>query len=80
MAAGWPTDEIRKAHEAAVAEHGVFGVPTFVTDERAVFVRLMTRSVAGDDLEVSRALIERVMAMAIDEPEINEFKHTTIGR
>jgi hypothetical protein len=55
-------------------------VPTFITDDQAVFVRLMTRSEPGADLAVSRDLIERVVAMATVEPEINEFKHTTISR
>ncbi|MGA2473927.1 MAG: DsbA family protein, partial [Acidimicrobiales bacterium] len=35
--------EIRRAHEQAVNELDMFGVPTFVVDDRAVFVRLMSR-------------------------------------
>ena len=40
---GAPSQEIRRAHEQAVSELEVFGVPTFVVDDRAVFVRLMSR-------------------------------------
>ena len=39
----WPDDEVRKTHEWEVADHQMFGVPTFIVDDRAVFVRLMTR-------------------------------------
>ena len=38
---GGPLDVVRKEHEAAVAESNVWGVPTFVQGDRAVFVRLM---------------------------------------
>ncbi len=40
---GAPVEEIRRAHENAVSQLQVFGVPTFVVDDRAVFVRLMSR-------------------------------------
>ena len=43
VADGGPRQVFRKAHEAAVSEHHIFGVPTFVVGDRAVFVRLMTR-------------------------------------
>lgn len=75
---GWPLVELRRAHEASVAEHQVFGVPTFVAGDQAVFVRLMTRP--GDDAELARATIERVMGVVVDHPDINELKHTTIPR
>ena len=35
--------ELRRAHEESVAKWKVFGVPTFVVGDRAVFVRLMSR-------------------------------------
>lgn len=73
---GWPLAELRRAHEAAVAEHQVFGVPTFVVGDRAVFVRLMTRP--DGDGEVARATIERVVRLVVEQPELNEFKHTTV--
>lgn len=76
--ARWPRDLFRKAHEAAVADHAVFGVPTFVVGDRAVFVRLMTRP--DGDGQLGRDTIEHVVRLAADHPELNEFKHTTIAR
>jgi hypothetical protein len=60
-----------------VAEHHVFGVPTFITD-RAVFVRIMTRP-QGDG-SVGRKAIEQVLSLMADVPELNEYKFTTIPR
>lgn len=78
VAEGGPRDTFRKAHEAAVTTHRVFGVPTFVVGDRAVFVRIMTRP-AGDARD-ARSTIEGVLALLDEHPEINEFKHTTIKR
>ena len=75
---GWPREEFRKAHEEAVTEHHVFGVPTFVVGDSAVFVRIMTRP-AGD-AELARRTIDHVLDLVDDHPELNEFKHTTISR
>jgi predicted DsbA family dithiol-disulfide isomerase len=73
---GWPRAAFRKAHEAAVAEHAVFGVPTFIVDDDAVFVRIMSRP--GDDPESSVDVIEQVMRLMVETPELNEVKHTRI--
>jgi hypothetical protein len=78
VASGWPIEEMRRAHESAVNDHEVFGVPTFVVGDTAVFVRIMTRP--EGDTKGSRALVDRVLDMITDEPEINEFKHTTLSR
>ncbi len=78
VAGGEPHRLFRAAHEAAVAGHQVFGVPTFVVGDRAVFVRLMTRP--NGDAAAARALIEQVVGLAIGHPEINELKATTIDR
>jgi len=78
VADGGPRDIFRKAHEAAVTTHQVFGVPTFITGDSAVFVRIMTRP--GDDASVARSTIEGVLAHIEEHPELNEFKHTTIKR
>lgn len=75
---GWPLDELRTAHEKAVAEHEVFGVPTFIVDDAAVFVRLMTRP-QGDGAR-ARTVIDGLLALVVDRPELNEFKHTSIPR
>lgn len=76
--AGWPFDTIRDEHEASVRAHAVFGVPTFVLEDRAVFVRLMNRP-AGDAALAKRS-VERVLDLIADEPTLNEFKHTTLPR
>jgi 2-hydroxychromene-2-carboxylate isomerase len=76
--AGWPLAEVRTAHELAVKDHEIFGVPTFVMDGRAVFVRLMNRP-QGDGA-AARATIERVLDLLEGVPELNEFKHTTLAR
>jgi DSBA-like thioredoxin domain len=76
IADGWPKESFKKAHEGAVAEHAVFGVPTFIAGDDAVFVRVMTRP-DGDRL-ASRSIIEHVLGMLVDRPELNEIKHTRI--
>ena len=75
---GWPLDEFRKAHEAAVAEHSVFGVPTFVSGSEAAFVRIMTRPQGDPALAI--ATIERVIELLGDHVDLNEFKRTRIPR
>jgi len=54
----------------------VFGVPTFIVADRAVFVRLMARS--EGDADVARATVERVLGLITDHPDLNEFKHTRL--
>jgi predicted DsbA family dithiol-disulfide isomerase len=76
IAEGWPRETFRRAHEMAVSEHRVFGVPTFVAGGEAVFVRIMTRP-AGEP-GASRETIERVLDLLLDHPELNEFKRTVI--
>ncbi len=69
---------VRREHEAAAADHEVWGVPTFIAGDGAAFVRLMDRP--GDDGSGSRASIERVLALLEYAPELNEFKHTSLSR
>lgn len=78
IADGWPFAVIGDEHTHDVDAYGTFGVPTFVVKNSAVFVRLMTRP-KGDGAR-SQALIERIVHMVSDESEINEFKHTRVGR
>lgn len=75
---GGPLAEYQKTHEALVDEHRAFGVPTFIVDDRAVFVRLMTRPAGDGDL--ATATIEKVLDLLYDAPELNEFKYTKIAR
>jgi hypothetical protein len=78
IADGWPLEVFRKEHEAAVAENQVFGVPTFVLDGRAVFVRLMNRPQGDGGL--ARTTVDRVLDLLKGWPELNEYKYTTIAR
>lgn len=75
---GWPLETFRKEHTAAVDGLEVFGVPTFISADRAAFVRLLEGP--GGDPTVASATIERVISLLEDHPEINELKHTRIGR
>jgi hypothetical protein len=75
---GSPINEIRQAHTQAVDEWSVFGVPTFVVDGRAVFVRLMSRP--GGDAALARRTIEGVVHLFETQPDLNEFKYTTLSR
>jgi hypothetical protein len=78
VAGGRPLETVRKEHEAAATGHDVWGVPTFLSGERAVFVRLMAP--ARGDGDAARTTIERVVALLQGWPELNEFKHTTLSR
>jgi DSBA-like thioredoxin domain-containing protein len=77
---GTALKQIRTEHEAAVEHHNVWGVPTFISGDEAVFVRLMDRAPEGTDPESSRRSIERVVELLDGWPELNEFKHTGIKR
>jgi hypothetical protein len=77
IADGWPLDVVRKEHEAAAGDHAVWGVPTFIVDDAAVFVRFMHRP--EGDATVARTTIERVVDLA-SWTDLNEFKHTSISR
>jgi 2-hydroxychromene-2-carboxylate isomerase len=76
--AGWPLDVLRDEHLAMAQGLGVFGVPTFVMGDDAVFVRLMHRP-AGD-AELARTTIDRVVELVAGWPDLNELKHTRIPR
>lgn len=75
---GWPAKVIREEHERCVEKLDVFGVPTFVVGDDAVFVRLMNRP-EGDGA-LARATIDRVLGLIGTTPELNEFKHTRLSR
>jgi 2-hydroxychromene-2-carboxylate isomerase len=78
IADGSALETVRKEHEASVANHNVWGVPTFIVGDQASFVRLMNR--ADDDAAASRRSIERLVDLLSGWPELNEFKHTSIPR
>ncbi|HEY6532038.1 MAG TPA: DsbA family protein [Acidimicrobiales bacterium] len=77
VAGGKPLDVIRDEHTAVAGELDVWGVPTFMVDERAVFVRLMELPVDNAD---GRRTVERIVDMLTGWPQLNEFKHTTLDR
>ena len=75
---GWPREAYRKEHTAAAEQHKVFGVPTFIAGDQAVFVRFMHRP--KGDAELARTTIERTLDLLTGWPDLNEFKHTSISR
>ena len=77
VAAGGPAAALADDHTWAADTSRVFGVPTFVTGSRAVFVRLMSRPGSPEE---ARATLDRVLAMVEDWPDLNEFKATVIPR
>jgi hypothetical protein len=78
IASGNTIASVEAEHTRAATDHRVWGVPTFIQDDRAVFVRLMDRP--GGDQERARASVERVLDLLGEWPELNEFKHTSIPR
>jgi hypothetical protein len=75
---GWVDAEVRKTHEWEVETHKMFGVPTFVVDDQAVFVRIMSRP--RGDAALARSTIEQVVNLIVTSPDLNEFKHTAVRR
>jgi len=68
---------LRDLHESMVALE-VWGVPTFLGSERAVFVRLLDRP--GADGGASATRIERIVGMVEDETTVHEFKQVDLPR
>jgi len=75
---GRPLRVLEAEHTDAAERLGVFGVPTFISEDRAVFVRLMNRP--ADDVALAVSTIDRVLDLVDGWPELNEFKYTTISR
>jgi hypothetical protein len=78
IAGGAPIAAVQAAHESVARGQKVWGVPTFIVDDQAVFVRLMDR--AGADPAASIASVDRILDLLTGWPELNEFKHTSIPR
>lgn len=70
---------VRAEHEQYAESHSVWGVPTFIAGEQAVFVRFMHRAQAGADPAESIKTIERTVDL-LNWADLNEFKHTSIPR
>jgi hypothetical protein len=75
VAGGEPLRSIAREHMQYVNSHEVWGVPTFVVDDKAVFVRLLRTS--EGNAETAIATIDRILD-DIDWPILNEFKHTSV--
>jgi hypothetical protein len=71
VASGRPLEKLAQEHTEAVKRHAMFGVPTFVVEDRAVFVRFMDRKNPED---IDRTL--DLFAWA----DLNEFKQTSVPR
>jgi protein-disulfide isomerase-like protein with CxxC motif len=74
---GRPAEILAAEHTWAVEQHRVFGVPTFVFEERAVFIRLMARKPEPAE---ARATLDRLLEVLTGWPELNELKATRIPR
>jgi len=71
IADGWPLETLAREHQEGVDTYAVFGVPTLIVGDEAVFVRVMERG-RVDDLERSLDLIEWT--------RLNEFKRTRLPK
>src|SRR5579863_2164117 len=74
----------RRPHDVIAASHKefdrfeAFGVPTFVVNDDATFVRYMSEP--GDEPATSVELINALLTMMSERPDLNEFKHTQVPR
>ncbi len=71
VASGSALQSLADEHHEAVSEWGVFGVPTFIVGDEAVFVRSMERHRPDE--------IERIVEL-IEWTNLNEFKRTKLPR
>ena len=71
VASGRPLKAVMAEHTEAVDRYAVFGVPTIIDGDEAVFVRLMERGNVAD--------FERALDL-VGDVRINEFKRTRIPR
>lgn len=67
---------VREEHERAAADHGVWGVPTFVVGDAAAFARVLDRP--GEDAAHARRTIDRILSLLDEAPSLNELKHTRV--
>ena len=68
---GRPLKTLAAEHTDAVKKHAMFGVPTFVVNDRAVFIRFMDRK---NPVDIDKALD------LLEWTDLNEFKHTSVPR
>jgi hypothetical protein len=74
----------RRPHDVIAASHKefdrfeAFGVPTFVVNDDATFVRYMSEP--SDDPAESVELITSLLTLMTKRADLNEFKHTQLPR
>src|SRR3984957_16753912 len=74
----------RRPHDVIAASHKefdrfeAFGVPTFVVNDDATFVRYMSEP--SDDPNASVQLIDSLLYLMTNQVDLNEFKHTQLPR
>ncbi len=73
---GSALETVRREHDAQRDDYEAWGVPTFMADDRAVFIRFMERSDGDGDLAIRR--VAQVLDLMNDEVNLNEFKHTSL--
>ncbi len=78
VATGRPLATLAEEHQQLVKRHDVFGVPTFLVGDAAVFLRLTERP--GGDAAIATATIHRIVDTITGWPSLNELKHTRIRR
>jgi protein-disulfide isomerase-like protein with CxxC motif len=71
VASGVPAKTLAAEHMRLVQDHSVFGVPTFIANDEAVFVRFMQRHELED--------LDKVVGM-VGWTNVNEFKRTKVPR
>lgn len=74
---GSPLATIKDEHTRFASSHSVWGVPTFIVDDKAVFVRLLDLPLGDAALAINT--IERALDN-IAWSSLNEFKHTSVPR
>jgi hypothetical protein len=70
-----PHEVIGKSYEE-FSTYEAFGVPTFVVNGDATFVRYMTSPT--EDADASTKIIEALLTLMANEADLNEFKHTRL--
>jgi hypothetical protein len=70
---------VKVEHERYAESHEVWGVPTFIVGDQAVFIRFMHRATDGAEPAASVDSIERAVDL-IGWTDLNEFKHTSVPR
>ena len=66
---------MKEEHTKFVRSHSVWGTPTFIMGDKAVFVRLLDHS--HGDAATARDTVDRIIS-DIEWPILNEFKHTSV--